>query len=355
MSRLLLNAIARTGRYFAIFPFALSLILTWFWLGLLDHSLIWFFLLGIFVGPTLLVGTCLLLGMVFAGTKPNSSKGVQREEAPGYWSEVEQVFEGSRRTSFRLYVNDDLEASVFESRSRFGLLGSTVHLDFGIPLLAYLDVEAFRAILKHEHAHVNNKDTNGGRNTAEFYKCFEFVFDFTPPGETVTGTVVALLLEDFSTLVKTEEMRLSREAELKADRYSEEQGEAKEIARALKILGSLAAYAREVIYEPMEVELLNSASAPLPAFKRLLKPEASEVFWQDLEVYWAKALKEKFDDTSSHPSYEARLQALDISPDMQVKTVRSNVLSELFSQDCLRTIDAEFESDWQDSIEHLYQ
>lgn len=220
MSRLILLAGEHFGR-FAILFFALPLFFPLgVWLYFLDIHPIVLVVGGAVAIPTAMLAFVLLIGMVFAGFRRSKVEGISREQAPRLWQVWEDIAGTRRATRTTIVLAPHLNASIGEERPFLGLFGRWSTLTLGIPLLAVTDEPALAAILAHEDAHLRNRDTNGSLNLAELEKCFELIFDYAPPGKTVSGTLFYLMLSPLSKTLEREEIRLSRRAEIEADRHA---------------------------------------------------------------------------------------------------------------------------------------
>ena len=299
----------RMGRWFALVPFALVLLLSWAWLSLLDTRPIWFLVLALPFVPVALAATALVLGMVFATARPSAGKGIEPDEAPELWAMVREAF--GPRSRVRLFASGEPNASVRSWRGPLPGTRDRTDLVLGLPLLAALDREAFDAVIRHEAAHVHFKDTNGSRNVGEFYECFAFVFDFAPPDETVLGTLILFALEDFAALTHRAEMTLSRRAELRADRAAAAGGCGAATARALKLVSVVAAFHEREILEHLDRELLGAVGPVASPYERLMR-RMDELADDTLrERMWQQALAAPREPDASHPSAGERLAALD--------------------------------------------
>ncbi|ESX14619.1 hypothetical protein X766_27180 [Mesorhizobium sp. LSJC255A00] len=232
MSRLIISAGRRFGRFTVLFFVVPALIIFCVWMSLLDNHPIWFIASGFVVMPIATTALAFLFGTLFAGFRRSKIKGVSEAEAPGLWALWRSVAGPHRAARTVVILEGNLNASVREERTLLGLLGNRLFLTIGIPLLAVTDERALAAILAHEDAHVRNKDTNGSLNLAEFENGFGFVFEYAPPGTTITGSLLHAAIGWLSQSFEREEIRLSREAEIKADRHAASSGDAEHAARA---------------------------------------------------------------------------------------------------------------------------
>lgn len=346
MSRAVLWAGERLGR-FAILLFALPLLLPLVvWLYFLDRHPLIVVAGGAVAIPAAMLACVLVIGMVFAGFRRGKAEGISRQSAPRLWHIWEGVAGKRRAARTTILLSPELNASIGEERPFLGLLGRWSTLTIGLPLLAATDEAAFTAILAHEDAHLRNKDTNGGLNLAEFYNCFEFIFHYAPPDSTVSGALFYWLLDPLSKTLVREEIRLSRRAEIEADRHAARSGDTHEAARALLLLGAASLLLKERVHAALKRELLGSMTPPEPPLARSLKA-ALELSRPDvLSKYTQMAWDESDDEASDHPPWSERLKALGYDAVPLIETVQLTALSTVLPIDMVSERIRHFDDEW---------
>ena len=239
-------------------------------------------------------------------------------------------------------------------RSLFGLARSRVILTVGIPLLAVTDQKAIVAILAHENAHVINKDTNGGLRLAEFDKTFAVAFEYAPPESTISGRLLFTALGWLAKSMEKEHTRLSREAEIAADRQAAESSRAAETAQALLLFAAADIFFDERVYEPLEREVLGAMHPPRPPLERLLEA-ARELLDRSLLNAYARKAVEQPDKESSHPSWAQRLLALGFAEPPEVEPVAVTALSTLLNVDSSTQLIRDFDKAWTKKVARAYE
>lgn len=319
-----------------------------FWFSLLDQHTGWFLALAFIALPLAMITTALLVGTFFAGFWKQRIRGISRSDAPALWSAWEDVAGSSTAKKTTIILDDELNASVMLQRTMLGL-GQRYILRLGLPLLAITDEQAILAILAHENGHLRNKDVNGALRLAELERTFEFVFEFAPPDSTISGRVLFALLGRLSQSLEREMNRLSREAEIKADRQAAAGGSAEDAARALLLFAASAAFLKDTVYQPLRHELMGAMSPPTPPLKRVLAaaPKLNNV--ELLNTYARKAWTMPPDEDSSHPSCAQRLSALGYSECFPLAPVSMTALTLLEDGFAQRAI-AEFDQAWTDHV-----
>ncbi|MBZ9719965.1 M48 family metallopeptidase [Mesorhizobium sp. AD1-1] len=350
MSRLILYSGTRFGR-FAILLFALPLFCpVLLWLVLLDRHPLAVIAGGIVAIPAAMLAFVLLIGMLFAGFRRSKVEGMSRNSAPQLWAVWESIAGKHRASRTTIVLSDSLNASIGEERPFLGLLGRRAVLTVGIPLLAVTDDKAFAAILAHEDAHLKNKDTNGGPNLAELDKSFDLIFDYAPPGKTVSGSLFYMLLGPLSQSLEREEIRLSRRAEIDADLHAAKSGDSHEAARALLLIAAADAFFNDRVYTPLKRELLGMMVPPHPPLQRVLMAANELLSHPILQEYAQKAWDAPDDEKADHPPWSERLAALGYNSAPTIEPVSISALSSLLSSEIVVERVHHFDSEWTSKI-----
>ncbi|TIN93983.1 MAG: hypothetical protein E5Y06_17600 [Mesorhizobium sp.] len=346
MSRMIIAAGRRFGRFAVLFYIVPAAIIFCAWMSLLDSHPIWLITSGFVAMPIATTALAFLFGTFFAGFRRSKTKGVSEAEAPGLWALWRTVAGPRRAARTVISLENNLNASVREERTLLGLLGNRLFLTVGIPLLAVTDETTLTAILAHEDAHVRNKDTNGGLNLAEFENGFGFVFEYAPPGTTITGSLLHAAIGWLSGSFEREEIRLSREAEIKADRHAASSGDAEQAARALLLVAAADVHFKEAVYDPLQHELRGALRPPRPPLDRLLEAAGQLREPACLNACARKAWKSPDDEKSTHPSWAQRLAALGYSEPPDLDPIAVTALSTQVTSSAADQHIAEFDATW---------
>ncbi|MBO9458118.1 M48 family metalloprotease [Labrenzia sp. PO1] len=344
--KLLFVAARRFGR-FAILLFVAPVVgLFAPWLSLLDANPILFAVSAVLMLPLSMIAVAMMVGTLFAGGQGSSATGISKAEAPGLWELWEDIAGAKRAKRTVIMISNELNAGVAIRRRLFGLRRARIYLFIGLPLLAVTDREALAAILAHEDAHLLNRDVNGCLNLAEFEATFAFVFAYAPPESTVSGSLLNMLLGWLAKPLAAENIRLSREAELKADRHAAQSGEAKESARALLLLGAADDYFDEAVFQPLKRELMGAAKPPKPPLQRLLSVASQLSDTELLQAHARKASAKPGEIDDDHPSCAERLAALGYDEIIHLDPVSEPALSKLVDQSVVQQMVVAFDDDW---------
>lgn len=355
MSRMIISAGRRFGRFAVLFFVVPAAIIFCVWMSLLDSHPVWFIAGGFVAMPIATTAAAFLFGTLFAGFRRSKIKGVSKAEAPGLWAHWEKIAGARRAARTIIALDHNLNASVREERTLLGLLGRRLFLTVGIPLLAVTDEKGLAAILAHEDAHVRNKDTNGGLNLAEFENSFGFVFEYAPPGVTISGSLLHAAIGWLSESFEREDIRLSREAEIRADRHAAASGNAKQAARALLLIAAADVLFKEKVYDPLHRELMGALRPPRPPLERLMETAGQLSEHAYLNACAQKAWERPDDEKSTHPSWAQRLTALGYAEAPDIEPITVSALSTLFSSNTAERYIAEFNKAWTEQMEDYLQ
>lgn len=350
MTNFILTAGRHFGRFAALLlsvPLFLPLLVCLYFLDIFPIASI---IGGIVSLPAALVSLALVLGLLLAGSKNAGNEGVSDKDAPGLWDLWRQTAGDQRAAKTRIYVTDELNAGVSEDRTFYGLGGRRFRLFVGLPLLAALDKPALAAVLAHEDAHLRRKDTNGSLKLAELENVFAFAFDYVPPDGTVTGALLDRALGWLSVPIGKEIIRLSREAEIDADRQSTRAGEPLASARALLLIAASAHFYEKEILEPLRRELLGSMAPPRPPLQRFLDRCGELGDRQALAKAMDGALQEPDNETDDHPPWQERLEALGFKQMPEIQPVSEPALAEMLDTQFAASLIAEMSKEWSGQV-----
>jgi len=353
MSRLILYAGRRFGRFAVLLFVAPVALIFYLWLTLLDTNPVWFFGTAIVMLPLTTLATAFLVATLAAGFRRRKIKGVDKAAAPGLWSAWESIAGPRRAAKTVIVIDDQCNAGVGRERV-FGPVGSRIILTVGIPLLATADQKTIVAVLAHENAHVVNKDTNGSLNLAEFGKTFDFVYEYASPKRTISGRLLFAAMGWLAKSLEKEQARLSREAEIAADRHAAASGNAAETAQAFLLFAAAGAFVGEVD-KALQLELLGAMSPPQPPLQRLLEAAQRLSDRTLLNAYARKALEQTADEVSSHPSWAQRLLALGFAEPPEIEPIATTALSTMLSENTATQIVHDFDRAWTRRVVNALQ
>ena len=347
MRRFVLKAILRLGRY-AILPIvALACAMFIAWLMAIDRYII----LALVTAPVVLSATlaaiALALGLVLLPSRRDRNPSADEAAAPGLWAiwkELDRAFARSGRT---LLIDTDFNASIREERRYAGLFKRHVVMTVGLPLLIILDQRAIRAVIAHEVAHARLQHASGGTNLSDFIAASENVLYYANPDRTITGRVAHALLHSLLEWLEGEHRALSRENELCADGDAARQVGRDEIARALVLVEAGSARLADLVFAPLEREMLGAIKAPTPPLQRIFDQLDDIRAPEPLAAAAAVGLKREEDPKSTHPPLGKRLANLGFSDIPPIDRVQTSAIDQLLAPEAAREFTETLDGQWR--------
>lgn len=348
LAKIILAAGRRFGRFTLLFLIALLALIMSLLFFLLDQHFIWLFALIGFALWTVDITIALLKGIFFTNLSREKVNGISRAQAPGLWSMWEAVAGKATARKTAITLSDAMNAGVRMHRT---LLGLRRHYELivGIPLLAVTDKEAMFAILMHENGHVLNEDVNGKLRLAELEESLNIVFDFASPEKSITGHLLYSLWKTLSPSFELEKMRLSRDAEIKADLEAANGGHGEEAARALLLVDASAIFLEQTFYESLRKERTDTMPTVISPTKRLLNAVSMLNMSELLNIYARHAWSMEVDELSSHPSCAQRLSALGYAERFTIEPVAISALA-LLEDDFAKQMFAKLDELWTNPV-----
>jgi hypothetical protein len=352
MRRVILWFILTFGR-FATLPVSVAgLALLAGWLALLEaHFLVAALVLAPVVIPFAIASVALVAGLLLLPERSVAAGNVDDSAAPGLWA-IWDEFDSSPRRTRRLCITDDLNAAISERWAYAPPFRRRLTMRIGFPLLLVLDAPAMRAIIAHEVAHARLQHTSGGANLADFINAVDNLLDYSEG--TVTAYVADLLLESLLAYLHKENMALSRQNELAADRHAEACVDPVEIARSLALMVAAQDILRESVIEPLEQELLGAIRAPAPPMQRIVEQLPALRDPDRVNAAIARLVQAPHEPDQTHPSLCASLENLGFATPPRFAPALTCAGDSLLSPGSLATMVAGFDTEWTRCVsEHV--
>jgi Zn-dependent protease with chaperone function len=219
-------------------------------------------------------------------------------------------------------------------------------MTIGLPLLIVLDERAVRAVIAHEVAHAALQHTSGAVNLNEFIAAAENIFEYADPETTITGRIAAALLNALVGWLCKEYQVLSYLNELSADRQSAECVGCHEAARALVLTHAMSARMDEIVFTPLEMELLGAIRAPTPPLQRIFSRLDMIRLPDQIQAAALAAMAHEGDSASMHPPLRKRLANLGFSEIPKIDPVERSAVDTLLSDHAVKDIVARFDNQW---------
>jgi Peptidase family M48 len=344
MRKAVTQSILWLGRY-AVLPLAavgLAVFMIWF-VALDRHP--WLALAAFPVAlPIATAAIALSLGILLPISRGNRGVAVDEGAAPGLWAIWNQFDRTSPRSRRALFIDSLFNASMNEHRRYFGLLRPQLTMTVGLALLIVLDERAMRAVVAHEVAHARHQHTSGGANLNEFIEAVENFFDYVDQKETLTGRLAQVLLGSLLKWVETEYRILSRQNELAADQAAAQHVGPQEMARALLLVHLCGARMKELVFAPLDKELIGAIRSPTPPLQRLVNQLDAIRVLEKVED--ASLLSDEPAD-STHPPLRARLANLGFAGIPKVETAMTSATESLLSTGAASDLLKRFDGEWR--------
>jgi len=347
MRRFSLTVILRLGRYAVLPVVALACTILAVWLMALDRYTITTLVMAPIVFCSFTAAAALALGLLFLPSPKHRSFEANEATAPGLWAtwkELDRSFAGSSRT---LLIDTDFNASIGEVSRYAGLFGRHVTMTVGLPFLIILDERAIRAVIAHEIAHAQLRHTSGGANLREFIMASENVLHYADPDRTITGRIARALLNSMLEWLGKEYRALSRENELGADLGAATQVGRAEAARALVLIEACGARLTDLVFAPLEKEMLGAITAPPPPFARIINQLEDIRAPGPAAAAAVAGLSREHDPDSTHPPFSKRLANLGYTDIPEIDAVRVSAIDQLLPGDTARDLAARFDEEWR--------
>ncbi|MCK1395463.1 M48 family metallopeptidase [Bradyrhizobium sp. 1] len=347
MTRLVLNIILRLGRYAVLPVAALACVILAIWLTALDRYAIATLATAPIVFAIFTAAMALAIGLLFLPSRKHRSFEANEEAAPGLWAAWTELDPSFIRSNRSLLINTDFNASIGEVNRYAGLFGRHVTMTVGLPLLIILDEPALRAIIAHEVAHARLRHTSGSVNLADFIAASENVLFYANPDWTITGRIARAVLHSMIEWLDREYRALSRQNELHADLGAAEQVGRAGMARALVLMEACGTRLTDLVYVPLEKEMLGAINAPRPPFERVFKQLGNIRAPEPMSAAALAGLTREHDQNATHPPFAKRLANLGYAGVPDIDEIKTSAIDGLLSPDAANDIVARFDEDWR--------
>ena len=289
-----------------------------------------------------------LLKAMWVRIPPPAGRTLEREEAPALFAEIENVRAATDAKGIHaVVITPEFNAAIAQV-PRLGILGwPRQYLVLGLPLLASLPLEQFRAVLAHEFGHLAR---NHGRFSNWIYRVRSTWYRLLSALEAHRSAASGLFIRFFNWYAPYFEAYsfvLARANEYVADAHSARVAGKEHAARALVSVHARSGYATDDAWEAFYRPAREHAEPPPAPFTRYLA-ELQAVGEDSLEGALQAALARKTDMHDTHPCLADRLAALGESAHAPgpVAPSAAAVLLGVLAQE----LAAEHDQAWRESI-----
>lgn len=347
MRRLILSIILRLGRYAVLPVVAVACAISVLWLMAIDRYTI----AALATAPIVLSGApaaiALGLGILLLPSRRDRNPEVDWAAAPGLWTTWKELDHDFIRSDRTLRIEANFNASIGEERRYAGVFKRHVTMNVGLILLMILDERAVRAVVAHEVAHARLQHTTGASNLSDFLAASENVLYYADPDRTITGRIAYILLRSLLEWIRTEYRSLSRENELAADSGAAEQVGRDETARALVLMEACGARLTDLVFKPLEKEMLGAVRVPTPPFQRISAQLGDIRAVEQMATAVAAGPTREAEPDATHPPFEKRLANLGFTAIPAIDTVQESAINRLLSPETAKALSARFDDEWR--------
>ncbi len=295
-----------------------------------------------------LVFAWLILKAMWVRIPPPEGRALVRREAPQLFDEIEAVRKGvGAQRIHRVVVTPDFNAAVAQV-PRLGLLGWPAnYLVVGLPLMASLAREEFRAVLAHEFGHLSRHHARFGNWIYRIRQTWYRLLAILEHEGGFSTRLFANFFDWYAPYFNAYSFVLARANEYEADRASARVAGAGAAGSALVAVHAKAAYLDSQYWEKLWAGVRDRPEPPAAPFSDLLarcKHLPAEVG----KAYAKVALDAKPDLNDTHPSLAERLQALGVPARTRFELDRS-AADELLGP-ALAALAAEQDRRWHDQV-----
>ena len=144
-------------------------------------------------------------------------------------------------------------------------------------------------------------------------------------------------------------MRLSRDAEIKADLEAANGGHGEEAARALLLVDASAIFLEQTFYKSLRQQRTDTVPPVISPTKRILNAVSMLNMIELLNIHAQYAWSMEVDELSSHPSCAQRLSALGYAERFTIEPVATSALA-LLEDGFANRVFAELDELWTNPV-----
>lgn len=260
-----------------------------------------------------LVFAWFVLKSMFVRIAPPEGRRITRAEAPALFDEIDSVRSALAVPPLQaVFIDPEINAGVTQVPRALGLLGTDRYLILGLPLMAALERDAFRAVLAHEFGHLSG---NHSAFSAWIYRIrlsWQRIAERADDGGSKLEGWMARFIDWYVPYYLAYTFVLARQNEYEADAASAEVAGATAAATALVGVNVAAAQAAERYWPALFGRIASEPEPPRDPLTVLARA-AREVAPPDVARFTATALERRTTVDDTHPSVADRLRALGVA------------------------------------------
>jgi hypothetical protein len=177
------------------------------------------------------------------------------------------------------------------------------------------------------------------------------LFDHLDPERTITGRIAHMLLKSLLAWVWAEFHAIRYRNELAADGEAGERTGAHEMARALVLSHHATWGLKDLIWDPLEKEILGAIRAPTPPLQRIVDELDAIRTYRTTDEGEPGAPEEPDGEKDYHPLLRERLANLGFADIPNVELPRTSAAESLLAASVLKQRLTEFNDRWRRSVD----
>ena len=125
------------------------------------------------------------------------------------------------------------------------------------------------------------------------------------------------------------------------------------MARALVLTEGAGARLADLVFVPLEKELLGAIKAPMPPFQRIFNQLAEIRAPEQLAATAVSTPRREQDSESMHPPLGERLANLGFTEIPSIEEIQNSAIDRVLSQEAVRELPARFDNEWCKKMNEL--
>jgi Zn-dependent protease with chaperone function len=209
-----------------------------------------------------------------------------------------------------------------------------------------MDERAVRAVVAHEVAHARLQHTTGGANLHEFMMAADNLFHHADPETTISGRIARFLLNSLINWTSAEYFALSRQNEFAADLEAARSVGREEVARARVLARATGGQLSELVFKPLEREIVGAIRAPTPPFRRILDRLDAIRSPDGIAAGLTVPIPDEEDANATHPPFRAFLKSLGFPEIPAIDVPVTSAATSLLAPAELERLVTRFDGEW---------
>jgi Zn-dependent protease with chaperone function len=295
-----------------------------------------------------------VLQAFYVKTEPSDGQALSRADARELFEMIEEVRRKVRGPRVHEVVLDrDLNAGIVQNPPAGGLLGSRNYLVIGLPCLAALSADEFRAVVAHELGHLSSK--HGRFGTFVYRVCTRWTQLLASLEERKSrwSGPARLFARWYTPTFEAHALPLIRAHELEADDAAAAASGRPATATALVSLDMASRWLDESYWPTVYGRVIDEPEPPRTAFAPMTRAIAEARQVPGLELWYRDLLAVETGAADTHPSLAERLAHLGMDPHTVLALAKRNGKASAASHylgDGEARLTDELDREWRDAV-----